>query len=460
MCGFGCVIERERREPSKNALRRLSRALVHRGPDDEGMLVQESVGLVFRRLAIIDLSADGHQPMLSGSGRYAIVFNGEIFNYIELRAELASKGHVFKSSSDTEVLLNAYVEWGAECLPRLNGMFAFVILDTATGECFCARDRFGVKPLYCFRDAKRIIFASEVSAVLRSGLCRPSVDRSSVAKYLFFGTLDNNGQTFYEGITAVAPGSWVSIDRDRKIRSARYWELPTDTDTSPDCAKLYDLFESAVKLRLRSDVPVGVFLSGGLDSTSIVCAAARRLGQTHPVDAYSFMPPEYDESQYIKDTIKQTAANLMPLETDAPRLWGQLVRMARYQDGPVHSPSALIGFCLCEMAASHGTKVILNGQGADETFAGYPNYFRIHWQSLLSQRQVRTLVSQLASYGSQHGIATAPLIRQVLAVFVRAQLSRINFYRRAAAWRSRRALREHPLYTQDLVDCMPLHRGL
>lgn len=457
MCGLACIIELGRRVPSGKALARLSGSLTHRGPDDAGTLVHQNIGMAFRRLAIIDLSAAGHQPMRSESGRYVIVFNGEIFNYLELRKELESKGYVFRSSSDTEVLLNAFIEWKEECLRRLNGMWAFVILDTQSNECFCARDRFGIKPLYFLKTRDRVVLASEVSTIVDSGLYRHRVNETTVARYLFFGDLDYDSGTFCEGINAVAPGTWMSIDREGHVYSERYWTLPQDTDRAPDCQELYELFRDAVKLRLRSDVPIGVFLSGGLDSTSILCAAASQLGRDRRLSAYAFMAPEYDETRYINDTIKQTGAELVPLEIDGSRLWEQLCRMTKFQDGPVHTPSALIGFCLCELAAGQGTKVILNGQGADETFAGYPSYFAKYWQSLLAAMSFNTLISQLGRYGAYHRVETVALVRQVAALFARVQLNRVGAYRWAAARRHRSDLRKNCLYSPELADCMPTY---
>lgn len=454
MCGLACIIELGGRVPSDEALGRLSDSLIHRGPDDAGALVHNNVGMVFRRLSIIDLSANGHQPMLSGSGRYAIVFNGEIFNYLELRAELEGKGYVFRSSSDTEVLLNAYIEWKEACLNRLNGMWAFVILDKETNECFCARDRFGIKPLYYVETLERVVFASEVSAIVHSGLCHSAINRTAVAQYLFFGNLDTTTDTFQEKIHAVDPGTWMRVDQEGHIRSERYWTLPEDVDDAPDCSELYELFHDAVILRLRSDVPVGVFLSGGLDSTSIICAAATHSERGKQLSAYAFMSPEYDESRYIQDTIGQTRAALVPLEMDDSRLWEYLCRMIQYQDGPVHTPSALIGFCLCELAASQGTKVILNGQGADETFAGYPNYFVSFWQSLISDMRFGRLISQLKTYGAYHRIPTLALMKSVVGLFARTRLNRLRPYRWAAAARHQKNFRVHPLYARDLADCV------
>lgn len=455
MCGLACVIELGNRVPSPEALQKLSNSLVHRGPDDAGMLVNENVGMVFRRLAIIDLSKAGHQPMLSSCGRYAIVFNGEIFNYLELRKELERRGHTFRSSSDTEVLLSAYIEWKEGCLERLNGMWAFVILDMEANECFCARDRFGVKPLYYLETPDRVMVASEVSALVHSGLCEPEINPTAVARYLFFGALDYDNTSFQKKIRAVTPGTWMSIDSKGSTRAGRYWTLPDDVDETSDVARLYELFDDAIRIRMRSDVPVGVFLSGGLDSTSILCAAAKQAGHNRSLSAYAFMSVEYDERRYINDTISQTKAALVPLQLADDRLWDQLCNMAAHQDGPVHTPSALIGYCLCELAASQGTKVILNGQGADETFAGYPNYFVNFWQSLLADRSFRILAAQLKGYGMHHHKRMASLVKDVIALFAKGQINRIRAYRWAAAVRHRSRLRAHPLLSRDLVEYLP-----
>lgn len=439
-------------------LRGLSDSMRHRGPDDEGLMVHEHVGFAFRRLSIIDLSPAAHQPMENDSGRYSIIFNGEIFNYLELRRELEGLGYKFKSNSDTEVLLNAYIEWNAACLPKLNGMWAFVVLDKVSGRCFCARDRFGIKPLYYVRTAKFIALASEVSAILRSGLCPRVVDHTTVAKYLFFGELDDSNATFYEDIKAFVPGTWMVIERNGNVHSEEYWKLPEGGIGEPDLDELYTLFHDAVKMRLRSDVPVGVFLSGGLDSTSILCAAAGELGKASPMGACAYMSREYDESLYIGDTVMQTGAELMRLEVDGINLWGALNRMVEYQDGPVHTPSALIGFCLCGLAADRGIKVILNGQGADETLAGYPPYFANYWQSLLGGLRLCRLVGQLQNYGAQHHTRTLLLLKNVLARFARVQLNRLRTYRWAAALHHRRGLQTHSLFDRCLVDCLPRHR--
>lgn len=455
MCGLACVFEFGDRSPSPVALANLSERLFHRGPDDSGSFVHRNVGMVFRRLSIIDLSSHGHQPMLSESGRYAIVFNGEIFNYLELRATLEKLGHVFRSSSDTEVLLNAYIEWKEACLERLNGMWAFAILDTSTGECFFARDRFGVKPLYYYRTPERMVFASEVSPIVCSGLYRGGVNGAFVGRYLVSGQLDAGCDTLYDGISALAPGSWMVVANGGRVRSQAWWSMPAEADAEPDYDEVQTILNDAVRLRLRSDVPLGVFLSGGVDSTSILCSAARQRQGASPIKAYAYMPAEYGEEKYIRDTIDATGSTLCPLEVDADGLWNQLLRMAENADSPVHTPAALIGFCLYSMAARDGTKVILNGQGADETFAGYPNYFASYWQSLLRELKFATLVSQLRQYDARHRVGTLMLLRRTVLQFIKVQLNDIPVYRNAAARHHARGHRRSEFFSSQLLGHLP-----
>lgn len=437
--------------PDTAALERMSKAMVHRGPDDAGQFVSGRVALAFRRLSIIDTTTGGHQPMADASGRYSIVFNGEIYNYVELRQELIRAGHVFTSSSDTEVLLNAYTEWKEHCLERLNGMWAFVIYDKSTGECFCARDRFGIKPLYYRLTAERIIVASETATIRASGLYSAKPDLRVVSAYLFLDQLDTTQDTFDDEIKSLEPGTCMWIESRGKVRRMRYWTLPDEHSTQVDIEALRDTFLDAVRLRLRSDVPVGVFLSGGMDSTSILCAMSRQMAGHSNLNAYSYMSGEFDERKYIEATIAQTGATLVPLRVDTSELWQQLLAMSRYQDAPVHTPSALIGYNLARRAAEDGVKVILNGQGADETFAGYSSYFRIYWYTLLAKAKVSRLWKELQAYGGYYGVPAHQLLRRVFVHFVRAQLNGVKAYRALAAARRQRALAESPFYSAELA---------
>ena len=451
MCGLAMVMQFDGKTPDAAALDRMSLALAQRGPDDKGEFIHNNVGLTFRRLSIIDVTDAGHQPMHSILGRYSIVFNGEIFNYIELRAELEKKGYRFVSHSDTEVLLNAYIEWKERCLERLNGMWAFIVLDKLTGECFCARDRFGIKPLYYHLGSERLLVASETRAIRESGLCDVATDMSTVANYLLLDELDSTNDTFYSGVKALPPASYMRVTPDGRIEQAHYWRLPSEHSSRVDLAAVRDIFEDSVRLRLRSDVPVGVFLSGGLDSTSIICAAAREIGGGKTLRAYSYMSEEFDERPYIKATIEQTGATLVPLKVGDEDLWTKLLSMLEYHDAPVHTPSALIGYALSRAARDDGVKVVLNGQGSDETFAGYTSYLENFWYSLFGTAEFRKLLDQLRRYGAFHGVPVPRLVKGVILRSIKGHLNKIRTYRRLAELRRRQAYGRNRFYSAELV---------
>lgn len=448
------IMQFDGKTPDAAALGRMSLALAQRGPDDRGEFIHNNVGLTFRRLSIIDVSDAGHQPMHSILGRYSIVFNGEIFNYIELRAELEKKGYRFVSHSDTEVLLNAYIEWKEHCLERLNGMWAFIVLDKSTGECFFARDRFGVKPLYYHLAPARLLVASETRAIRESGLCDVAMDMSTVANYLLLDELDSTNDTFYSGVKALPPATYMRVSADGRIEQTHYWSLPSERSSHVDLDAVRDIFQDSVRLRLRSDVPVGVFLSGGLDSTSIICAAAREIGGGGTLRAYSYMSDEFDERPYIKATIEQTGATLVPLKVGDEDLWAKLLSMLEYHDAPVHTPSALIGYALARAAGDDGVKVVLNGQGSDETFAGYTSYLENFWYSLMATAEFGKLLDQLKRYGAHYKVPVVRLLKEVVLRSVKGQLNKLRTYRRIAELRHRQAYRENRFYDSNLVECL------
>jgi asparagine synthase (glutamine-hydrolysing) len=410
MCGFVAILSRDGHQPDPAFLARMTDLLAHRGPDDSGFFIEGPVGLGFRRLAILDLAPSGHQPMTSADNRHVIVFNGEIYNYVELRKELVARGHVFRSTGDTEVLLAAYREWGPACLERLNGMWAFVIYDRVERRIFGARDRFGVKPLFLYRDATRTVLASEIKALRDSGYARLEVDQRAIADFLLEGRLDSTNRTFYSGVTRISPGTAFEADATGDLRFFRYWSLldaaGAGAEPADPPAAYAELFEDAVRLRMRADVPVGVLLSGGLDSTSIMCAMARVGEASQPqlsLNAFCYMSSEFDETRYIEATLRQTAANLCRLQEEPRNLWADLERHLWFQDEPVHSFTSVIGYQLMGLARSHGVKVLLNGQGADEVLAGYGSYFSEYWADLVWAGHLWQALQEVRAYGKAHG---------------------------------------------------------
>ena len=425
-------------------------ALAHRGPDDEGVVFEGDVGLGFKRLAILDLTEAGHQPMTSADGAAVHVFNGEIFNYVELRDELRGRGHRFRSTGDAEVLLHAYLEWGTECLSRLNGEWAFVVYDRRTASLFGSRDRFGIKPLYRVQVPRAVAWASEIKALLALPQYRPSINWRAAGAYLTSARLDHSSDTFFEGVRALPPGSAFVVDREGREREWRYWSLPAPGAAPPTdtpAAAFAALFEDAVRIRLRSDVPLGVCLSGGLDSTAVICAMDR-VGRSNeangqPVTAFTYHHHDFDERRYVDATVDRTGARLHRLEMDHVALWDLAERVMRAHDEPVHTLTAMVGYELMRMIAGCGIRVILNGQGADETLAGYDSYFPDAWYTDLRRGRALRAWREIRAYTAAHG--GAPLERLVAMVerLARAELRRAAWYR-TLAHRSqrRRAVRE------------------
>ncbi len=463
MCGIAVIVGRNGIPVDPAALQRMTDHLVHRGPDDSGHYIDGAVGLGFRRLAILDLMPSGHQPMVSEDGRFVLVFNGEIYNYIELRQELSKAGYTFRSSGDTEVLLAAIRHWGKDCLPRLNGMWAFLVYDREQRRLFGSRDRFGVKPLFVARQSDQVLCASEIKAIRASGLYRGGINWPVASRFLVEGHLDDSMDSFYEGIVSIPPGAAFEIDADLSWRQWQYWDLNSLTvpAASDPPGAFADLFEDAVRMRMRSDVPVGVCLSGGLDSTSIICAASRHrtenaAGASQPMQAFCYMAKEFDETRYINDTLAMTGAQLRQLQTSARSLWDSLRRMLWYQDEPVHTMTAVVGYQLMGLVAQHGIRVVLNGQGADETSGGYFSFFPDYWRELLHKGQWSRAKTEAQAYADVHGGRAFGYLKESALSAVAATLQQSTLYRTWSDRRYRDRLLSHGWYEQDLLTQIPL----
>lgn len=443
--------------PDLARLQRMTEALRHRGPDDSGFLVDGAVGLGFRRLSILDLSQHGHQPMVAADGQVSMVFNGEIYNYLELRQQLIRLGHRFQSSGDSEVLLHAYLEWGRDCVDRLNGMWAFVIHDRRDGTLFGSRDRFGIKPLFRSNTPSAVLFASEIKGLLASGCVPARPHLETAAEYLLENRLDDSEQTFFEGILQVPAAHCFEVDRGGRYRQWRYWSIRPDAEAPPDPAQAFaELFEDAVRLHMRSDVPVAVHLSGGLDSTAIACASVRvrQAAQAEGrLAAFCYMDPLFDERRYIEDTLRQTGAEMVPLECTPRQLWDSLPQVLRAHDEPFHSMTALVGYQLMRRTAESGIKVVLNGQGADETLGGYGSYFSNYWHSLVRRAALGRLVRDLREWTDAHGRPLLPELLGVLRRHLLAGLHRLPPYRRASEERWRRRIERQRWVAPALRRC-------
>jgi asparagine synthase (glutamine-hydrolysing) len=401
MCGICGIINRSGEPVNGESIRRMMRRLSHRGPDDEGVYLDSNVGLGHVRLSIIDLSKAGAQPMFDSSGRYCILHNGEVYNYLELREELVSK-YEFMSQTDTEVILYSYLEWGIDCLERFNGMFAFAIYDSKDDVLLIARDRFGIKPMYYYLDDEYFIFASEIGAILAVLPGQNITDNNAIFDYLVFNRTDQHCDTFYLNIKRLEHGHYV-ICRDDRPSFREWYCLKTRIGNT---FGTYDDFKEtlidSVRLRLRSDVPVGVCLSGGLDSSSITSILTRIL---HKSDLQTFSAVygdgvEGDESMYL-NLLQKNIYDMHKTVPTVDTLLSDIESFIVCHGEPVPSTGPYAQYKVMELAKGK-VKVLLDGQGGDEILAGYHYFFGTYLKELLSHLRLRIFVKELVAYYSKH----------------------------------------------------------
>ncbi|TMG74462.1 MAG: asparagine synthase (glutamine-hydrolyzing) [Betaproteobacteria bacterium] len=374
MCGFVLAYaQTSDRLPDQTLLDRMDTAIRHRGPDEHGQTRCDRAVMGHRRLAIIDITG-GRQPMCTPDGKVLIVFNGEIYNFRAIRDELAAAGHPLNTSSDTEVLLHAYLVWGEKCLDRLNGMFAFAIYDGRTQSVFAARDRFGEKPLYVLEREGTLYFASELKALVDAGLVEKRLD--PVALYNYFANSYVMGpRTIFRGVRRLQPGHWLKAE-GANVDEGCYWAPPDPTEERADdkaiIEEALDILKDSVRLRLVSDVPIGFFLSGGVDSSTVVALASEVSGQRLETFSIGFDEARYDEREYARYVARKfrTRHHEFLLEPGSIEIIEQI---AWHTDEPFADSSALPTWYLSQLTRQH-VKVTLSGDGGDEMFAGYDSY--------------------------------------------------------------------------------------
>ncbi len=467
MCGIAGLIERSGRA-DLGRLHLMSLLLRHRGPDDEGGVLidaeggqwmtlggpdtpaeayasgtpfapgrksgdqktaQYRLGFVHRRLSIVDLSPTGHQPMSDASGRTWIVYNGEIYNHLELRTELEKAGATFIGTSDTEVILAAYREWGRGCLPRLNGMFAFALWDGEKGELFCARDRLGIKPFYFETDGGHFAFASEPAALVRTRPQRARPRLAAIHDLISLDWLDHESPTFFEGLYQLPPGQYAVFGRDG-LALHRWWTLDPNaraTGHPAEWAEEFErLFTDAVRLRMRADVEVGSCLSGGLDSSAVVTTAAQ-LGD-RPLHAFTCAydeGPAYDERPYVRATVEASGATSHLVVPDGGDFWDTFDVLHAQQGEPTAGPGLYSQWKVMGLAREAGLKVLLDGQGGDETLAGYFRYLPLRLRDLFANGRLIAFtqlwgdVVQRLGMRTTLGLVTEPLMPPGVAPFLR-----------------------------------------
>jgi asparagine synthase (glutamine-hydrolysing) len=417
MCGIAGIFS-SGREISGSDIRQMCDILKHRGPDDEGYLfyrpkpkslsllhgsdsalregaditnigpVKDALLLGHRRLSIIDLSVAGHQPMLYGGNELAIIFNGEIYNYVELKEELIRKGHKFRTHTDTEVVLASYAEWGDRCLEKLNGMWSFVILDTKRNILFGARDRLGVKPFYYFNDNGIFAFASEIKALISLPFVGRQINEENLYDYLMWGDPENVHSTFFKSIYKLPHSNFFTFDLSSgNFTIEKYYELKYNKslgifkkeEYEHHCGNVRKIFFKAIDIRLRADVPVGSCLSGGIDSASIVTVISEilkaknlsQVGDMQKVFTASFEGMPIDETKYACAVAGKTNSIWSRVSPASGELWEDLEKLVYMQDEPFNSTSVYAQYRVMKLAAENRVKVVLDGQGGDELFTGY-----------------------------------------------------------------------------------------
>ena len=373
MCGIGGIVYHDRNRPvCVTDLRRMCDTLVHRGPDDEGFFTDGNVGLGMRRLSIIDL-ASGHQPISNEDGSVWIVFNGEIYNFRELRKELAHKGHEFSTDSDTETIVHAYEEYGEDCVKKLNGMFSFAIWDKRTRKLVLARDRVGIKPLYYYVDDSCLVFGSELKAVLEYQEVPRELDHEALDTFLTFEYIPAP-LSILKGISKLSPGH-VLVLQDGEVSVTQYWDVRCETidGIEEDLGQsFYELLKDAVRMRLISDVPLGAFLSGGIDSSTIVCMMSEIMDRPVKTFSIGFDDPSYNELRYARTVARHLGTDHHELVIQ-PDIVDLVERLVGYLDEPLADVSIFPTYLVSKMARQNVT-VVLSGDGGDELFAGYDWY--------------------------------------------------------------------------------------
>jgi asparagine synthase (glutamine-hydrolysing) len=417
MCGIAGIVDLAGRPIEPTLLRAMNDALRHRGPDDEGYVLIDrgtgkacrytgpdsppamrerypdvssasstvaGIGLAHRRFAIIDLTPAGHQPFFAADQSCCVVFNGEIYNYIELRAELEQQGAEFRTRSDTEVLIEAYRAWGTGCFERLNGFWALALYDFRRRRLILSRDRLGKRPLYYYRLGERVWFASEIKALLQVPeiAARRAINRDAVWYWCVDGMRDLDNSTFFDGVRNLPPATWTAVDADFPGRLSTFWRVPQtrlrerDISVADAARRLRELLEDAVRIRLRADVPVAFELSGGLDSSSVLAVASHVSGGER-LRSYTvrFREPGWNEEPFARAVAQRFNVDYRVIDPPLDRFWEGIGAFTELQEEPYHSPNMQVSQEIWSFMRSEGTKVTLTGSAGDEMFAGYAKYY-------------------------------------------------------------------------------------
>jgi asparagine synthase (glutamine-hydrolysing) len=412
MCGIAGILEfAAGARARETSLRAMCGIMAHRGPDDEGVYVEGGVGLGMRRLSIVDL-ATGHQPISNEDGTIWIVFNGEIYNHSELREDLIARGHSYRTQSDTETIVHLYEQYGRDCVKHLRGMFAFAIWDKNKKVLFIARDRLGIKPLYYALGDNRLVFGSEIKVVLTQGDLQPEFRQAALPEYLAFGYLSGE-ETMYSGVRRLLPGHTLEVDVNGELHDREYWDLDVSTAHSSRDQSYYvkayrELLEGAVQSHLMSDVPLGVFLSGGLDSSAV--AALMTKLRREPIETFSvgYAEETYSELPYARAVAHHLKARHHEVQVSEAEFFDALPRLIWHEDEPIVWPSSVSLYFVARLARERVT-VVLTGEGSDETLAGYTRY-AFTLKNAAVDRIYRRITPSFLRQALRNALADSPLI--------------------------------------------------
>jgi asparagine synthase (glutamine-hydrolysing) len=411
MCGIcGIVYSGEERRVQRDRLALMNAQIAHRGPNDDGFFIEGNVGLAMRRLSIIDIRT-GQQPISNEDESLWIIYNGEIYNYRELRSKLEAQGHRYRTQSDTETIIHLYEQYGRDCVRHLRGMFAFAIWNRHSRRLFIARDRLGIKPLYYFYDGKKFFFGSEIKAILAYPGIKPEFNQNTLAEYLAFGYIAGP-ETMFAGIRKLLPGHTLELDDSGEIKIESYWDLsvPADSDSHPRShyIRTYrELLEECVASHLMSDVPLGVFLSGGLDSSVVAALTSQIRGEQIETFSVGYDEEAFSELLHAREVAQHIGSLHYEVRLSRHEFFESLPKLIWHEDEPIAWPSSVSLYFVARLARERAT-VVLTGEGSDETLAGYTRYA---WtlQNSRMDRIYRSVVPSELRQLVRQGIAGSPL---------------------------------------------------
>ena len=456
MCGIaGLIVKQGTSASISERIIAMTQSIQHRGPDGEGLYCHENLGLGHRRLAIIDRSNEGHQPMAYQQGDLVITYNGEIYNYRELRQQLSQLGYHFHSHSDTEVILAAYAQWGEQCVHRFNGMWAFALFDRPRKRLFCSRDRFGVKPFYYVNTADHFVFGSEIKQLLPF-LSKVRANEDALLNFVLTSVSDQDNDTLFRDVVKLPAGHNLIYALDSHRLDCQAWyqldfqEQYASLSVDEAVERYMSLLEDAVSLRLRADVPVGTCLSGGLDSSTVASIAAPLYRASSGSAFFGITAVSEQESNneadYARQVIEHSAMNWLQVKPGYQDFCESLPNLVWTQEEPFGSPSLTMQYFVMKTARDHGIPVLLDGQGGDETLLGYEKYYGSHLVSTFRQNGLAAFIHALKTAGANNKKLTLPNAMKYLIAGTLAPL-RFQYYRH-----KHRYLLNRPAFPSHLSD--------